>query len=626
MSIINIDVSKKLNKISSLLYGVFFEDINYGGDGGLYGELIANRSFENFDRNGAENRHKMCWETVNNALFEIKTDKPINKSHTHYAHISGGKGSGIRNLGYCNEGIGIKDGAVLDFSCYIRAKASGDIIIKITDFNNEYGMKILAYSAGDWKKYSTQIKLNGNVKSAYVEILLTENSEIDIEFISMFNSDTFKGRKNGLRCYLAKMIAGLSPKFVRFPGGCIVEGRNFENMYNWKDTIGPIEERKTQWNRWQMEEYQQNGNNASDYFQTYGLGFYEYFQFCEDIGAKAVPVINCGMTCQWHEGMLVDIDKLDRWIQDALDLIEFANGSKESKWGRIRAQMGHEQPFNLEFLAIGNEQWGKEYFKRYELFYKAISEKYPQIKIITSAGWTADGKDFDLAMDWLKKNPEKAYAVDEHFYKLSDWFIDNISRYDEYSRNLPKVFIGEYAAHTSSKVSERKNSFYTALCEAAFLTGVEKNADHVIMTCYAPLFGRIGHSQWQPNMIWFDNVKAYATPNYYVQKLFSNNLGDYTVDAVCDDDDVKIAASISKKNRLIIKIVNISNEEKQINIISNNLFEGIHYELCCEKGKEYEDYIKSNVYMNEKQAEKSFCIKALSVNVLNVKLKCGKEG
>lgn len=620
---INIDVNKKMNQISPLLYGVFFEDINYGGDGGLYGELIANRSFENFDRNNKADKHKMCWESFGDISFDIQNDKPINKIHTYYAHIAGYKNTGIRNLGYCGEGIGVRDGDILDFSCYIRSKKDGVLLLRITDFNREYGASTIDFKQGEWIKYNTEIKIEGDSRSAYVEIMLMENSEIDIEFISLFNHNTFCGRANGLRCDLAEMVADISPRFVRFPGGCIVEGRSIDNMYNWKDTIGSVEERRTQWNRWHMEEYQQKDNDASDYFQSYGLGFYEYFQFCEDIGAKPIPVINCGMTCQWHESILIDINELDSWIQDALDLIEFANGNKESKWGKIRAKMGHEAPFNLEYLAIGNEQWGEEYFIRYEMFYKAISQKYPEVKIITSAGWTSDGTDFDLAMDWMKKNSEKAYAVDEHFYKTQEWFLENISRYDKYNRNLPKVLIGEYAAHTSKEISERKNSFYAALCEAAFLTGVENNSDHVIMTCYAPLFGRIEHNQWQPNMIWFDNTKAYATPNYYVQKLFSNNMGDYIVEGVCDDETVKITASISSNKKLIIKLVNISDKEKEINLNFNSqALGGVHYEFCCESGKEHENYMKSGAVITENKLEikNPIFIKGLSVNVLSLEL------
>ncbi|MCH5212134.1 MAG: hypothetical protein J1G06_03895 [Oscillospiraceae bacterium] len=340
---------------------------------------------------------------------------------------------------------------------------------------------------------------------------------------------------------------------------------------NWKDTIGPVEERKTNWNRWQSEEYQRLGRSSADYFQSYGIGFYEYFQFCEDIGAAPIPVINCGMTCQWHEALLIDLDKLAPFVQDALNLIEFANGDKTSEWGKKRIEMGHEEPFNLEYIGIGNEQWGNEYFERYEIFQKIINKKYPDIKLITSAGWNDRGQDYDLAYDWMNNNKDKAYAVDEHFYKEPEWFLKNLNRYDNYDRSLPKVFIGEYAAHTSADINQRKNNWYAALTEVAFLTGTEHNADHVVMTCYAPLLAKSNHQQWQPNLIWFDNENTYATPNYYIQKLFSEYTGEYMVSHECDDCDIKISASISG-DKLFIKLVNISAENKEICLICDKKF------------------------------------------------------
>lgn len=572
MTLLKINTDKKMNEISPLLYGAFFEDINYGGDGGLYGELIANRSFEYYDRDNVIDKHKMCWDALIGTDFRICTERPINNIHTHYAYISGGAGCGIRNTGYCGEGFATDENASFIFSCYARASKNIKISIVITDRTGMIcGHSEFMCNSREWQQYEFEIITDIKCKNAYLSVILPDGGNVDLEFISLFPKDSFLGRRNGMRKDIAEAIADMKPKFLRFPGGCIVEGRQFENMYNWKDTIGPVEERRTNWNRWQMEEYQRNGRSSADYFQSYGTGFYEYFQFCEDIGAVPIPVINCGMTCQWHEGLLVDLDKLDPFIQDALDLIEFANGDETSAWGRKRIEMGHTEPFNLEYIGIGNEQWGNEYFKRYELFQKIINEKYPDIKLITSAGWKDRGRDYDLAYTWMNNNKDKAYAVDEHFYKEPEWFLENINRYDNYDRSLPKVFVGEYAAHSSGDVNKRENNWYTALSEAAFLTGVEHNADHVIMTCYAPLLAKSNHQQWQPNLIWFDNENVYTTPNYYIQKLFSEYTGEYMVSHECDDCDIKISASMSD-GKLFIKIINISGEDKEICLCTDKEF------------------------------------------------------
>ncbi|MBR0366350.1 MAG: alpha-L-arabinofuranosidase, partial [Clostridia bacterium] len=300
---------------------------------------------------------------------------------------------------------------------------------------------------------------------------------------------------------------------------------------------------------------------------------YEYFQFCEDIGAKPIPVINCGMTCQWHEALLVDLDKLDPFIQDALDLIEFANGSIDTRWGHKRDEMGHPEPFGLEYIGVGNEQWGHEYFERYELFEKTLREKHPEIKLITSAGWKNRGWEFDLAYDWMENNKDKAYAVDEHFYKEPEWFLNNTDRYNGYDRSLPKVFIGEWAAHTGADgggIRANRNNLYAALCEAAFLTGVEKNADHVIMSCYAPLLARTDHQEWQPDLIWFDNASAYATPSYYVQKMFSEYTGKYCVETEGSAEGIYISASVLK-DKVFLKLINLSGKDTEISISADDL-------------------------------------------------------
>ncbi len=622
---ITINTKKKITEISPMLYGIFFEDINYGGDGGLYGELLPNRSFEYYDRDNNIAKHKMCWKKIGNVDFQIKKENPINDVHKHYAFLSGMAGSGIKNIGFCEEGFAVDYRMTFNFSCYAMADEPIKLLVRAVDKEGKiYGQSEIEVRSNSWVKYETVLTTLEKCKHAYLEILLKHDGHVNLEFISLFSKNTYKNRKNGLRSDLVEKLKELSPKFMRFPGGCIVEGRSFENMYNWKDTIGKIEERKTNWNRWQMEEYQQEGRKSEDYFQSYGLGYYEYFLLCEDLNAKPVPVMNAGMTCQWHEGLLVELEDLDKWIQDIFDLIEFANGDENTVWGKKRVEMGHEKPFDLEYIAIGNEQWGMEYFERYEVFEKEIKAKYPDIKLITSAGWTVKGKDYDFAIEWLKSNKDKAYAVDEHFYKSPDWFIKNVNRYDKCDRTMPKILIGEYAAHTSDEVKSRRNNWYVALAEAALLTGVEKNSDHVVMTCYAPLFAKSDHQQWQPNLIWFDNHSVYGTPSFYVQKLFSNYIGDYIVETSSDDSELYVSTSISNNEKeLYIKIVNISDENKEakINIGQSGIYcEAI--ELSGEFDMENSHALPEMVYPVTRMIclDEEYFIKKHSITILKISL------
>ncbi len=549
-----------------MLYGLFYEDINYAADGGLYAELVANRSFEFFDRNDKQDLHKMCWEVVGKASLDIESENSRNDIQKHYAHLKAEKLSGLKNLGFCKEGFAVRENQKLNFTCFAKTISTTNVKIQMVDKNGKaFGSTETIINSNECAELKCELVSIGTSDEVFLEILLLEEGEIFFDYISLTPKDTYKNRENGLRKDLVEMLEGIKPKFLRFPGGCIVEGRTFANMYNWKDTVGHVTERKINWNRWQMEEYQPHKKDASDYFQSFGIGYYEYFLLCKDLGAKPVPVMNVGMTCQWHESLLVPLDELQPWIDDILDLVEFANGDVNTTWGKVRSDMGHPDPFCLEYIAIGNEQWGEVYFERYELFQKAISEKYPEIKLITSAGWTAEGKDFDYSVEWMKLNKDKAYAVDEHFYKSPEWFLENINRYDNYDRTMPKVFAGEYAAHTNETILERKNNWYSALTEAAFLTGVEKNSDHVVMSCYAPLIARVGHQQWQPNLIWFNKTQCIATPNYYVQKLFSNLIGDEIIETTVSDSDIQVTGSITEDGkRVIIKVVNLSNEDKNV--------------------------------------------------------------
>ncbi len=611
---ISVISSNRLHKVSPVLYGLFYEDISFAADGGLYSELVSNRSFEFFDRtekNSAKEFNKMMWEVVGKAELEIQCENPRNNIQKHYAFLKADEQSGIKNLGFCKEGFAVKENQSFKFMCYAKAANSTRLALQMADNNGRvFCTEEITVEESQWTKYEVELVATDCSEEVFLEILLLEAGEIYFDFISLSPRDTYKNRENGLRADLVEMLADIKPKFMRFPGGCIVEGRSFSNMYNWKETIGDITERRVNWNRWQMEEYQPHKKDHSEYYQSFGIGYYEYFLLCEDIGAKPVPVMNVGMTCQWHESLLIPLDEIQPWIDDILDLIEFCNGSVESKWGKVRAELGHPEPFDLEYIAIGNEQWGEVYFERYEVFQKAISEKHPEIKLITSAGWTAEGKDFDYAVEWMKANKEKAFAVDEHFYKSPEWFLENISRYDNYDRTMPKIFAGEYAAHTKGEILERKNNWYSALTEAAFLTGVERNSDHVVMSCYAPLLARSGHQQWQPNLIWFNKTQVVGTANYYVQKLFSNLVGDEIIETKVDDMDLQVVSSSSEDGkRVIIKVVNLSSEDKKVcfdldrEVIScgvNTICQDLEDENTYEAPKKvYPQYVEMNGFENE---------------------------
>ncbi len=384
---------------------------------------------------------------------------------------------------------------------------------------------------------------------------------IDLDMVSLFPEDTWKNRPGGMRADMIQMLADMKPGFIRFPGGCIVEGFDLSQRYQWKKTIGPIEERQVTINRWNFE---MAHRPTPDYFQTFGLGFFEYFQLAEDIGAEPLPILNAGMACQFNTAELVPLDQLDPYIQDALDLIEFANGDTTTKWGKMRAVMGHPDPFHLKMMGIGNENWGPQYVERLKIFTKEIKVKYPNIKLVNSSGTDPNGERFDYLNTELRKM--KADIIDEHYYRRPEWFLQNASRYDNYDRNGSKVFAGEYAAQSDKTVSiNNKNNWQTAIAEAAFMTGMERNADVVCMASYAPLFANVDGWQWTPDMIWVDNLRTYCTPNYYVQKLFSVNKGTDVVPLLQDDkplagqDSLYASATIDKNtNELIVKIVNAS--------------------------------------------------------------------
>ena len=570
--LIKMDVDKIGSTIQPTMYGVFFEDINFGADGGLYAELIKNRSFEfEYPFTG--------WTPFGDV--SIRSDKPCFDRNPHYARLINRKqltGTGLINEGF--KGIGIKTNEKYDLSFYARTLKNETMKLKIemvSDKNDIIESKEVSINSKSWNKYMITFAPMQTCSKSSIRITMLTTGVLDIEHISLFPQETFNNRSNGLRKDLAMALKDLKPGVFRFPGGCIVEGTDLSTRYQWKNTIGPVENRPININRWN---YTFSHKKFPDYYQSYGLGFYEYFVLSEDIGAEPLPVLNCGLSCQYENNdpnQNCPVDKLEPYIEDALDLIEFANGPITSTWGKIRADMGHPAPFNLKKIAIGNEQWGTLYTERLEPFVKAIRAKYPNIKIIGSSGPQAEGKDFDFL--WPEMKRIGVDLVDEHYYRSPEWFLSNANRYDSYDRNGPKVFAGEYACHAPDK----ENSFLTALSEAAFMTGLERNADVVHLCTYAPLFAHKEAWQWRPDLIWFDNLSFVKTPNYYVQQLFGNNAGTHVLALKMNGKAVSgqqnlyaTAASDATDNTLIIKIANTGIDQKKISFILEGLKAGVH--------------------------------------------------
>lgn len=560
---LTVQTKKPIATVNPDMYGIFFEDINFAADGGLYAELIKNRSFE-FPQT------LMGWNIF--GKVSVQTDGPFDRN-PHYVRLTDAghahKRTGLENEGF--RGIGFKQDAAYRFSVWARA-ASGEqrIRVEFIDEQNEVmAREDVVINGGDWKKYSVQVTAKKNVNKGKLRIFLTSAGSLDLEHISLFPVDTWKERENGMRKDLAQALADLNPGVFRFPGGCIVEGTDLETRYDWKKSVGPVENRPLNENRWH---YTFPHRFFPDYFQSYGLGFFEYFQLCEDFGAEALPVLNVGLACQYQNDGTechVPVGEIDTYVQDALDLVEFATGPATSKWGKVRADMGHPEPFSLKYLAIGNEQWGSLYPERLEPFIKAFRAKYPSIQIVGSSGPSASGAHFDYL--WPEMKRLKADLVDEHYYMAPDWFFSNADRYDKYDRKGPKVFAGEYASHDHS--TRKANNFLAALSEAAFMTGLERNADVVRLATYAPLFAHIDGWQWNPDLIWFDNLRSMRTPNWHVQAMYGHYAGTDVLSALAEgkpltgqDGLYASAVKDSKSNSLIIKIVNKDPKAKTVTV------------------------------------------------------------
>jgi alpha-L-arabinofuranosidase len=550
--------------ISPDLVGVFFEDLNYAADGGLYAELVQNRSFEYQATEQPDWGPLTGWEFVKRGgggegILWMDSSGPVHPNNPHCALIlikSPGEGVGLSNAGF--DGIPVNTGEKYDFSVFARMLNVGgrpvgklplSVRLETKDgaVLGEAGVE--ASDPAEWKHLTATLTASQTVPDARLVVLARSPGLIALDEISLFPQKTFKGRKNGLRADLAQAIADLHPKFMRFPGGCLAHGDGIGNIYRWKDTIGPVEQRKGQLNLWR-------------YHQSVGLGYFEYFQFCEDIGAKPLPVVAAGVSCQNSTRtrgtgqQCIPMADMPAYVQDVLDLIEYANGPATSNWGAKRAAAGHPEPFGLEYLGIGNEDKITDGFEaRFKMIFDAVKAKHPEITVVGTVGPSPDGDDFNRG--WKFASELHVPIVDEHYYQRPQWFWDNLARYDTYDRAKPHVYVGEYAAHDD----KRRNTLRSALAEAAHLTSLERNADVVSFASYAPLLARRGHTQWSPDMIYFTGTEVFPTINYYVQQLFSLNSGDAWLTTTVNPAATpgRFAASSVRDSRtgdLILKFVN----------------------------------------------------------------------
>jgi alpha-L-arabinofuranosidase len=565
---VTIQASQPGTPISPDLIGVFFEDLNYAADGGLYAELVQNRSFEYSPTEQPDWHPLKFWELQKrgggDGSITVNEMRPIHENNPHYALLTvrdPGAGVGMANGGF--DGIPLRAGATYETSFWAYQAFMGQmwgrgdnsrpmpVTVRLESREGEVLAEASTQVAGrQWRKVTARLTPNRTANDARLVLLAHEAGGLALDMVSLFPEKTFRNRPNGLRADLAQAVADIKPKFVRFPGGCLVHGGGVRRYYDWKESIGPVEQRRARRNSW-------------GYHQTMGLGYFEYFQFCEDIGARPLPVVTAGVCCQ-HAGSSpgrgqegLPMEEMPAYIQDVLDLVEWANGPATSKWGAVRAAAGHPEPFGLKYVGVGNEDAITPLFKeRFQMIQETMKAKHPEITVIGTVGPFAGGEDYDNG--WAFARELNLAMVDEHYYVAPQWFWDNLQRYDRYDRNSARVYVGEYAAHDRDR---RRNSLRSALAEAAGMTAFERNGDVVHFASYAPLFARRDHTQWHPDMIYFTGTEVFLTPNYYVQQLFGQNSGDTylptTLDATAKPPTLAASAvRDSKSGHLIIKIVN----------------------------------------------------------------------
>lgn len=569
-------------RISPNLFGIFFEDLSYAADGGLYAELVQNGSFEYLPTDHAGWNSFTSWDFITQQFYgygelNVETGKPLNANNPHYLTLkiedAGQQGVGIANSGF--DGIAIDSGKEYKFSVWLRTSSDQPVSFKVflEDWKQQMiGESSVICNSTKWQRYETEITAQKTYDSARLFLLAQDTGTVNIDMVSLFPEETFKNRPNGMKKDLAETIAALHPKFMRFPGGCLTHGDGINNIYYWKNTIGPLEQRKQQKNIWH-------------YHQSVGLGYFEYFQFCEDIGAKPLPVLAAGVSCQ-NSGATrgkgqkpIPMDQMQQYIQDVLDLIEYANGDVSTEWGAKRAAAGHPAPFHLQYIGIGNEDKQTDNFReRFKMIYNAVKAKHPEITVIGTVGPNYYGEDYDLG--WKFADTIGVPMVDEHYYEKPEWFISNQHRYDKYDRSRSKVYVGEYASHG--------NTLWNALSEAAYMTSLERNGDVVAMASYAPLLANSKHISWNPDMIYFDNRKVLKTVNYYAQQLFCNNAGTiYYPDVVKSTsggnlrDSIVAASAVedSATGNLIVKMVNLNSAPQNVRISLPGKFK--HYRITA---------------------------------------------
>ena len=604
-----IRISKeKKHAVPEGMIGLFFEDINYGADGGLHAEMLENRKFEFYKAGGdacdyyAEYDGGYGWsvcadkahrdDATGMAKFCLVTGSPHSEENPHYLRLNTkAPDCGISNKAF--SGLYLEKDKTYNVLFWARkVRFEGDFRVQATKDGKVLGEVLIAGDGAGceetynfWRKYTGTFTATETGRGADFKLLLTQGGIVEFDYISLIPADAVAGvfRKD-----LFDKLAELKPGFLRFPGGCIVEGNTFYDRYDYKKTLKQPWDRKNMWNRWAVQgNCEENGfeSQYAHYNQSFGIGFYEYFLLCELIGAKPLPVLNVGLACQFQSKEKVSMTSPEffEMVQDALDLIEFANGDETTKWGLVRANLGHKAPFGLEMIGIGNEQWQTEevdFFQRYEVFERCIHANAPEIKLIGSAGPDITSERYTAAWDFYRKKvgidqgdevaQNFVYAIDEHYYVPPQWLFDHVDFYDNYDRRL-KVFSGEYAAHPVSGMNmPQANTLEGALAEAAFMTGLERNCDVVILASYAPLFARLGYAQWSPDMIWFDEATSYGSPSYYVQQLYAKNMGDVTLDTLGQEKKLakeKIYYSVSyleAKDEIILKIVNASDAKQKL--------------------------------------------------------------